>query len=197
MLFQARSRAPAVVSICLLAAVALQVWGYVQPQDPRKGTSGPATQPNRATALDVAAIVRSHLFGQADAATGEPQATRLSWTLAGTYASDSPEAGMAIVSDGQQQRLYRVGDEMPGGAVLREIHSRSIVFELDGTLQELSFPLRGFPQGPAPSLAALNLSGAVEPLGQQAEGDMRTPQEVATGATEWHVPPGPDDPPGG
>ncbi len=68
--------------------------------------------------------------------------TSLRLTLRGAIAGG--ELGSAIIqgSDGQD-RLYLVGDTIPGGSVLESVHAQYVVIRHQGNLQRLSFPQLG------------------------------------------------------
>lgn len=91
-------------------------------------------------AVDIGAL---HLFGQAgvavqpDAAPQAPE-TQLKLRLLGTFAAADPAGGMAIIADeSEEQEAYRVGDDIPGNAELREVHADFVVIERQGRLESL------------------------------------------------------------
>jgi len=73
-----------------------------------------------------------HLFGQAlsnDNAETVVTETQLQLTLLGVFLlSQQPESGLAIIqTEGGQQKKYRSGDELPGGASLQTIEKNRVV----------------------------------------------------------------------
>ena len=88
-------------------------------------------------------IVARHLFGQAPSLTpgaAIPE-TSLSLVLRGVVASPNPKTAAAIVADSSgNEQFYLVGQALPGGAVLKEVHRRRIVFSRDGRLETLRLP---------------------------------------------------------
>ena len=98
-----------------------------------------------AAGVDVAEL---HLFGQVGAtlrpAMIEAPETQLNLTLLGTFTADQPDAGLAIVADESgDQNAYGAGDELPGGATLREVHLNRVVIEYQGRLESLSLERAG------------------------------------------------------
>ena len=112
-------------------------------------------------------VARLHLFGEAvltpQAAVEEVPRdapdTRLRLTLRGLFAARDPQQALAIVADpGGDEKAYRVGDPLPGGAELREIHADRIILSRAGRYETLRLPqeesLDGMSRGPAPVLPA-------------------------------------------
>lgn len=93
-------------------------------------------------------LARLHLFGEA-AATPEaveevprdaPE-TRLRLTLRGLFAARDPRQALAIVAEpGGDEKAYRVGDALPGGAELSEIHADRIILSRAGRYETLRLP---------------------------------------------------------
>jgi len=113
------------------------------PMAPRSSSGGPA----RADAVALSReIVSRHLFGQAQAEsaptnkTAIPE-TSLRLTLRGVMASSDPNTATAIVADpGGKEDFYTVGQDMPGGAVLKEVHAQHIVISRGGRFETLRLP---------------------------------------------------------
>ena len=88
----------------------------------------------------------SFLFGEAQEsesqlATRELPKTSLNLTLRGALAGDTTTDSSAIIQDSNgQDRFYRIGDSLPGGAVLDQVHPHHIVIRYQGALQKLVFP---------------------------------------------------------
>jgi general secretion pathway protein C len=97
------------------------------------------------------------MFGQPEADPSRVVATTLPLQLVGTWADSDPAFGMAMIreSEGAPQLLVRVGDEMPGGATLREVYAKRIVFERDGKYEDLAFPENPLQQADPPSIHAV------------------------------------------
>ncbi len=53
------------------------------------------------------------------------------------YAEDEHDSVVMIAG---QEALYRLGDKVPGGAIIKHITPDGVVFERDGTLERLNLP---------------------------------------------------------
>lgn len=84
-----------------------------------------------------------HLFGQAEAATVSTSAimaTQLQLKLLGTFVSSAATTAISAViqSDDGSQKKYRIGDTLPGGAVLEEIFANRVLFTHNGRRESLA-----------------------------------------------------------
>jgi general secretion pathway protein C len=141
-------------------------WQLLLPAAP-----APGLPPERAAAVAPARtaargneVAGLHLFGEA-VATQEAAVeqvprdapdTRLRLTLRGLYAAREPEQALAIVADpGGDEKAYRVGDPLPGGAELREIHADRVILSRAGRYETLRLPqeepIDGMSRGSAPA----------------------------------------------
>ena len=115
-------------------------------QDLSHGSSDiqPSQQPENAKPL--AASEFNLIFGQADLKPNKQKQqvipkTTLNLHLRGALAGNSKTESSAIIqgSDGQDH-LYKVGQSLPGGAVLDSVFTHYVVINYHGTLQKLMFP---------------------------------------------------------
>ena len=89
-------------------------------------------------------VVSAHLFGTYVAerstqdAENAPQSTA-NLVLAGTIASQDPQRGVAIISDGGPAKVYSVGDNV-GGASLHSVYLDHVILDRGGTLETLLLP---------------------------------------------------------
>lgn len=108
-------------------------------------TAGAADRPR----VDLAGL---HLFGQSGLAVlpqnFDAPETSLDLVLVGTLAADQPEDGMAIVADAEGDGFYQVGDELPGDAELREVHTDRIVLVHQGRFETLRLREEGVDPAP-------------------------------------------------
>ncbi|MDP0563049.1 MAG: type II secretion system protein N [Candidatus Endonucleobacter sp. (ex Gigantidas childressi)] len=68
--------------------------------------------------------------------------TKLNLTLHGSLADlqqDKSESS-AIIQGSNQEKLYRIGDNLPGGAILTEVNADHVVLKRNGQFEILSFP---------------------------------------------------------
>ena len=95
----------------------------------------------------VQSIVSAHIFGEPDVA--EPvefqevvdKETDLDLTLKGTMAAESEDEARAIIAgrDGDD-KVYSIGDAIPGNARLHAIHPDKVILQRAGTLEALKLP---------------------------------------------------------
>lgn len=91
-------------------------------------------------------IAARHLLGMPPAssapAANEPMPeTQLNLQLRGVVASAEPGTAFAIVADpGGIENFYKVGDALPGGAELKEVHAQHIVLARNGRFEILRLP---------------------------------------------------------
>jgi len=109
--------------------------------------SAPLLASRQADALSMSRdIVARHLFGQAQTASAQPglaaiPETQLKLVLRGVMASQDPHTATAIVADPSgHEDYYTVGQELPGGATLKEVHAQYIVLSRGGRFETLRLP---------------------------------------------------------
>ncbi len=166
----ANRRLPPWVVIALVIAIAWQVarltWLVLTPgldpaaipPMPSPGSSAPATSQPRE--FDVQRIVAAQLFGRLSdepaPVVEQPQQvevpeTRLNLQLRGVIAEDDPERGVAIIADNRgRDELYRVGQQVPGGARLHAVHAEQVVLNRAGSLESLRLPKEFPPESTQP-----------------------------------------------
>jgi general secretion pathway protein C len=132
------------LAIVLLAYVLSRLfWTVLTPlPDPASLQAAPGAQVRAAPAPDLAAAIAARqLFGRPPrAAAAEAPETRLNLTLRGVFALEDGQ-GIAIVArGGSAEDLYPVGAQLPGGAVVREVHADRILLERAGALETLRLP---------------------------------------------------------
>ena len=85
------------------------------------------------------------LFGYNDTKTTnssqEIPLTKMNLILRGALSGiDNKEYASAIIQTNNQDKLYEVGDPLPGGALLHQVHSDHIVLKRGNRLEKLYFP---------------------------------------------------------
>jgi len=100
--------------------------------------------------IDLAKIPNWHLFGKEDLSkpTPPPKAiieaptTPLELTLQGTFLgkSKTEESWAIISSSDKEQKMYKVGDEILGGATLFAVESFQVILERNGRHESLPLP---------------------------------------------------------
>lgn len=126
----------------LVPAPALDALPPVQPA-PRAATPAPAGS------VSIERIVDSHLFGRVSADAPAPALvaqedapdTQLSLELRGTIAASEENRALAIIAErGGAERVYFIGDAVPGGATLHAVHLDRVLLRRAGRLEALRLP---------------------------------------------------------
>ncbi len=120
--------------------------------------SEPRPQDNGVASVD--AIMERNLFGvaEADDAPLEQEVidapeTRLNLNLKGIYATGVREASRAIIAEGNNdEKIYAVGDRIPGNATIENIYMDRVIIRRGGNLEALRLPrsdeINGSPRAP-------------------------------------------------
>ncbi|MGD8572687.1 MAG: type II secretion system protein GspC, partial [Gammaproteobacteria bacterium] len=78
--------------------------------------------------------------------------TKLNLKLRGVFASPDNNQARAIIADARgNEDSYRIGGEVPGGAILNEIYSDHVILERNGRLETLRLPVEEQEGGPGAS----------------------------------------------
>lgn len=82
------------------------------------------------------------LFGNAsEAPMAALPESRTSLQLRGTFAALLPEQGVAFIAEGSaRERAYRVGEALPDGSTLAEVHVEEVVLSRGGAREVLRLP---------------------------------------------------------
>jgi len=88
-------------------------------------------------------LTAANIFGASDKAVAQkpekaPE-TKLNLTLKGVLAATPMELASAIIAKGRtgKEDIFSVGDKMPGGILIKEIHPEHVVLERNGRLETL------------------------------------------------------------
>ncbi len=170
------SRVVTALALVWLAVVLAQwTWRLVPEPPPEPGPPVPAqTSASPPTPRWAETINAAALWGRPAITDGtQAQDTRLPLTLRGVLAG----AGLAMISaSGQAERVYHVGDDLPGGARLRAVHADHVLLERAGVLERLSLPKRGLPA----SASAAPAHTAAEPSSASLRAMLRgSPADLA------------------
>ncbi len=88
-------------------------------------------------------LTSANLFGVSEKAVSQKQTkapeTKLNLTLKGVLAAKPMERASAIIAQGKsgKEDIYSVGDRVPGGVLIKEIHPDYVVLERNGQLETL------------------------------------------------------------
>ncbi len=111
------------------------------------GDSTPAqTMTSNQTTIDFPKIAAAHIFGEPGAEPPPVQAvdapeTRLNLKLRGAIAAEDEEFAHAIIADGNgKDKVYFIGDKLPGGAALHQVYNDRVILNRAGILETLRLP---------------------------------------------------------
>ncbi len=137
----------ALVLVLLAADLADLTWALLpQPvQAPAEVVRGPRSKVSgNDSALNVASVTQAQLFGRAGQVvvqrprTVDAPETTLNLVLVGLYfATDVKQALAIIAPKGGDQDVFGVGDALPGGATVEEIHVDKVLLRRNGRLEVL------------------------------------------------------------
>jgi len=147
---QYNKRLAAIVSLLLIIACAYlfveMTWMFL-PQDEENAVP---LQQSKKSAADMQAqqnnfrqLTSANIFGVSKKAVSQKQTkapeTKLNLTLKGVLAAKPMERASAIIAQGKsgKEDIYSVGDRVPGGVLIKEIHPEYVVLERNGQLETL------------------------------------------------------------
>lgn len=134
------------IVIGIAVTLAQSVWFFAVNPDPERAASAPSAPQGAALPVDVERIAASHLFGQPGARAASVAVldrtpdTKLNLVLAAVFEASDPEASVAVIgTGGRAAEVYLVGEQIPGGARLAEVHSDLVVISRGGVREALRF----------------------------------------------------------
>ena len=142
------ARVLAIVGIVIGIAVTLaqSVWFFAVSPDAERVSSVPRAPRDAAPGVDVERIAAAHLFGRPGARSASAAAldrtpdTKLNLVLAAVFEASDPAGSVAVIgTGGKAAEVYRVGDQIPGGARLAAVHSDLVVISRGGVREALRF----------------------------------------------------------
>lgn len=118
--------------------------------------------------LNLDHVAAMHLFGESAAVPEQPaQAiidapeTRLSLTLRGILATSTEGEGRALIAAGStEEKVYRVGDSISGGAMLHEVLVDKVILKRGGRFETLTLPRERIELGSEGASPTVSNSGA-------------------------------------
>jgi len=144
------SKGALLASLLLVIACAYQLaeltWMLVPQEQVTEQAVPSASRPAGGDAQNpqnrVRQLAAANLFGSAQSKTVQPETapeTKLNLTLKGVLAATPMELASAIISQGKAGRedIYSVGDRLPGGVLVKEIHAEHVMLERNGRLETL------------------------------------------------------------
>jgi general secretion pathway protein C len=148
---QINQRLPAIISLLLVIACAHAMakisWMFLPEGETSMQQRLSSRTPivNRANQEQaIRQVANAHLFGEMKTAAAPRQATkapetRLNLVLRGVIAVDPMALSHAIIARGNNgaEEVYAVGDKMPGGVIVEEVHPDHVVLNRSGSLETL------------------------------------------------------------
>ncbi|KTD52605.1 type II secretion system protein N [Legionella quateirensis] len=103
------------------------------------------TTPSGGTKQDTFSdILNSSMFGvyvPNDLNEGNVKKSMLNVSLVGILFADKTDESQVIIrSSSGEEKTYKIGDKIPGGAVIKRIMAGGVLVERDGNLESLSLP---------------------------------------------------------
>ncbi len=162
-----------------LAGISWRLWPLSQDASLLVATAFPqGSRAEKASGLDGVAAL--HLLGETSTIEEAPVAqvidapeTRLSLTLKGIVAVSAAAEGRALIAEGSaEEKVYKVGDALSGGAVLHEVLSDKVILKRGGRFETLTLPRERALQTDATSPAKTQPSARPSPSRANAGGSM-------------------------
>ena len=135
----------------LLASLTLLLLPRPAPKAaPTSSTPTPAQRDTGRASINVQAIVQRHLFGEAPvvaqgAEEREPseeitETDLRNLTLVGTLASDAPDRSLAIIENGNDAKVYAIGDTIQSQVTLNRVLAKEVIIINRGQRESLALP---------------------------------------------------------
>lgn len=137
------------LAYALAELVASMLWNRLPlPEVKVVAVSGSSSEPvTTVGSNDYAAVGALHLFGRQEAtlpveAPPPPvAATPLNLRLVGVFFSERGGKALALIAEGSGvERSYRVGEQLPGGALLTQVQRDNVTVTRDGQVETLHLP---------------------------------------------------------
>lgn len=149
-----RRNGPLLAGAVLVAAAAWQAaaltWSVILALTTEPALPPPvalAESAERADAVPAQSVASMHLFGAAQtstdtlaAAAADAPETRLNLKLRGILAANEATFSRAIIASGNQDKVYSVGDTLPGGASVEAVLADRVLLRRAGRLETLRLP---------------------------------------------------------
>jgi len=147
---QYNQRLAAIISLLLIVACAYLLveltWMFLSPDEVGVAPVQQRKQSvvnKQAQQTSFKKLTSANIFGVSEKAVSPKQAkapeTKLNLTLKGVLAAKPMKLASAIIAQGKsgKEDIYSVGDRMPGGVLIKEIHPEYVVLERNGQLETL------------------------------------------------------------
>ncbi len=170
---------PALVNLVLIAVIAWiaagLTWQFVPAPQAAVAQNAPPRQALQASApgRDLAGeITRHNVFGTAASKPveqapkiEEAPETKLNLALRGVLAYDPQAAALAIISEASgSEKVYAIGDQLPGAATLEEVLADRVILKRSGRYETLRLPEDSTPVALASPGGSASTAGALDAL---------------------------------
>jgi general secretion pathway protein C len=162
-----RAVVEALLVVAIAAAAADLAW-RLMPAAGQGPAPAAAPQDARGSGERGPDAARHALFGEPEEAAGgeaeitEAPETTLQLVLRGVIATGSAGTARAIIAGRSGEESYRIGDDLPGGAVLERIFPNRVLLRRNGRFEELRMPRADLAR-PAEQEDDLVSTGDIEP----------------------------------
>lgn len=143
----------------------------------------PPVAPGGGEEASLETVAGLHLFGRAPreatarAVPVEAPETRLRLELKGVVALHAPDGGVALIAgEGEDERHFRVGEELPGGATLEQILPDRVILSRDGRFEMLRLPRERLEAHAVTPIPGAGDTGLASALAQRREAWLREPR---------------------
>ncbi|MBK1691685.1 type II secretion system protein GspC, partial [Ectothiorhodospira mobilis] len=143
----------------------------------------PPVTPGAREGARLETVAGLHLFGRAPregaarAVPVEAPETRLRLELKGVVALQTPDGGAALIAgEGEDERHYRVGDDLPGGATLEQILPDRVILSRDGRFEMLRLPRQRLEAHAVNPIPVEGDAGLASALAQRRQDWLREPR---------------------
>ncbi len=173
--------------ILLAYALAEFTWRVLTPASTYSiSTQQIASQTQQRQSARLNTVGDMHLFGIAQSNKVQQldiKKTQLRLALHGVFASTDPAQAVAIIAEGKTDagRAYKIGDNVPGGAVVHEVKANEVILRRNGNLESLPLPRDRLPDSafkqPAKTVATVRNVQANQKLRKLRDTFVKSPEK--------------------
>jgi len=134
------TRLPIWLSILIAILILLSLWDFWLSFSTLKPT--PSISRDITAIKPIVNIAELHLFGRYDVGLSDLPETNLQLKLQGTLVNQqNKNFSIAIISSAKKPaKVYKIGQSIPGDAIIKEILKDEVIIDNNGTLESLRLP---------------------------------------------------------
>lgn len=135
-----------ILTVLLAHGLASLTWSLLPRAEQPPPPTAPLSEAPAVARADFSRLSNLHLFGRAQsqqrtAAPIDAPETSLNLTLRGILYNPDPKQARAIISaPNKEDEMYRVGDQVPGGATIDQIYADRVMLLRNGQYETLRLP---------------------------------------------------------